>query len=305
MKRFGWWDPDLPVYWLYRFLTGMFGLLPEPAMRRTGEALGWALSWIAPKKRALLRRHMTRVLGPGGGTDAIARRMFVSYGRYWAETFWLRPRRRSMVVETAHIEGIEHVFEARDSGRGIILALPHLGNWEIAGAKAQAIGIPVLAVAESLSNQRITDWFVGVRNQMGIDVVLTGEKGRVTSALLRRLKEGGTIALLADRDLTGRGVSVELFGEETTMPAGPVAMADRTGAVLLPVGCFFDEGAGHAFFVRPPLTIPDLPSREERVAAGSQLLAQELELIIRRDPEQWHLFQPNWPSDRDGGEATS
>ena len=298
MKRFRWWDPDWPAYVLYRLLTGLFGLLPEPVMRRTGEGLGWLLSWFAPKKRALLRGHMARVLGPGRGTDAMARRMFMSYGRYWAETFWLRPRRRAMVVETAHIEGIEHVFAARDSGKGVILALPHLGNWEIAGAKAHAIGIPVLAVAESLSNKKITDWFVGVRNQMGIDVVLTGEKGRVTKELLRRLKEGGTIALLADRDLTGRGVAVELFGEGTTMPAGPVAMADRTGATLLPVGCFFDAGAGHAFFVRPPLEIPDLPTREERVAAGSQLLADELEQIIRRDPEQWHLFQPNWPSDR-------
>jgi len=293
------WDRDLLGYFLYRGLTGVFGLLPEPLMRRFGEALGWLLSWIAPKRRALLKRHMSRVLGPGAGTEAMARRMFMSYGRYWAETFWLRPRRRSEVVETAHLDGMEYVTAAKDAGKGIVLALPHLGNWEVAGAKAHAIGIPVLAVAESLSNRRITDWFVGVRNEMGIDVVLTGEKGRVTTSLLRRLKEGGTIALLADRDLTGRGVEVEFFGERTTMPAGPVAMAERTGAALLPVGCFFDDGPGHAFLVRPPLEIPYLPTREERVAAGSQLLANELEIIIRRQPEQWHLFQPNWPSDRE------
>jgi KDO2-lipid IV(A) lauroyltransferase len=295
------WDRDLFAYALYRALTGVFGLLPEPLMRRTGEGLGWLVSWIAPRKRALLKRHLTRAVGPHGATDAMARRMFMSYGRYWAETFWLRPRRRTSVVATAHIEGIEHIHEARASGRGIVLALPHLGNWEIAGAKAEAIGIPVLAVAESLSNRRITEWFVGVRNQMGIDVVLTGEKGRVTTELMRRLKAGGTIALLSDRDLSGRGVAVDFFGERTTMPAGPVAMADRAGAVLLPVGCFFDEGPGHAFVVRPPLTIPEGDTREARVAAGSQLLAAELEAIIRMHPEQWHLFQPNWPSDREAG----
>ncbi len=293
------WDRDLPGYLLYRALTGVFGLLPEPMMRRAGEGLGWLLSWIAPKRRALLRRHLTRVVGPDGATDRMARKMFMSYGRYWAETFWLRPRRRAEVVATATIDGVEHVFEARDAGKGIVLALPHLGNWEIAGAKAHAIGIPVLAVAESLSNKRITDWFVGVRNQMGIDVVLTGEKGRVTTELLRRLKAGGTIALLSDRDLTGRGVEVEFFGERTTIPAGPVAMAERTGAALLPVGCSFDHGPGHAFVVRPPLEIPDLPTREERIAAGSQLLADQLASIIRERPEQWHLFQPNWPSDRE------
>ena len=298
MKRFLRWDSDLPGYVLYRILTGVFGLLPEPVMRRSGEGLGWLISWSAPKKRALLKRHLRRVMGDAAATDAMARKMFMSYGRYWAETFWLRPRRRAGVVQTAHIAGIEHVYAARDSGKGVILALPHLGNWEIAGAKAHAIGIPVLAVAESLPNRRITDWFVDVRNQMGIDVVLTGEKGRVTSALLRRLKEGGTIALLSDRDLTGRGVEVEFFGERTTIPAGPVAMAERTGAVLLPVGCSFDKGAGHAFVVRPPLEIPEAETREARIAAGSQLLAHQLEGIIREFPEQWHLFQPNWPSDR-------
>ena len=302
-ERTGRWDKDLPGYLVYRVLTGLFGLLPEPVMRRTGEGLGWLISWIAPKKRALLRSHLRRVLGPDDATDAMARRMFMSYGRYWAETFWLRPRRRAAVVATATLEKSEHIIAARDAGKGIVLALPHLGNWEIAGAKADAIGIPVLAVAESLANRRVTEWFVGVRNQMGIDVVLTGERGRVTTELLRRLKNGGTIALLSDRDLTGRGIEVELFGERTTIPAGPVAMAERTGATLLPVGCYFDNGPGHAFVVHPPLEIPDLPTREERVAAGSQALAAQLEAIIRAHPEQWHLFQPNWPSDRDEGAA--
>ena len=239
------------------------------------------------------------MIGPDQVTDAMIRQMFASYGRYWAETFWLRPRRRADVVATARVTGLEHVDNAKAAGNGIVLALPHLGNWEIAGAKAQAVGIPVVAVAESLPNRRITEWFVGVRNHMGIDVVLTGEKGGVTTQLVRRLRDGGTIALLSDRDLTGRGVAVEFFGEATSIPAGPVALAERTGATILPVGCFFDDGPGHAFVVRSPLEIPDLPTREERVAAGSQLLAAELESIIRLDPVQWHLFQPNWPSDRE------
>jgi KDO2-lipid IV(A) lauroyltransferase len=289
------------AYLGFRALAGLFGLLPEPVMRRGGQAMGWTLSWVARRKMSLLRRTMGRVVGPGPEADRLARRMFASYGRYWAEVFWVRPRRKSSIVAHAHISGIEHVEAAKATGRGIVLALPHLGNWEAAGAKAEAIGIPVLAVAESLPNRRITDWFLGVRNDMGIDIVLTGAGRRVTVELARRLEQGGTVALLADRDLSGRGVEGELFGERTTMPAGAVALAERTGAILLPVGCFFASGKGHEFLVRPPLVLPDGEGdRESRVAAGVQALARELEHIIREDPAQWHLFQPNWPSDREG-----
>jgi KDO2-lipid IV(A) lauroyltransferase len=283
----------------FRFLAGLFGLLPEPAMRRCGEAMGWTASWAARRKMQLLRRTMGRVVGPGPEADRLARAMFVSYGRYWAEVFWVRSRRKAGIVANAAVEGLEHVEAAKAAGRGIVLALPHLGNWEAAGAKAEAIGIPVLAVAESLPNRRITEWFLGVRDHMGIDIVLTGG-GSVTRELTRRLEAGGTVALLADRDLSGRGIDVEFFGERTTMPAGAVALADRTGAMLLPVGCYFASGRGHAFVVRPPLELPAGDDRGERIAEGVQALARELETIIRRRPEQWHLFQPNWPSDREG-----
>jgi KDO2-lipid IV(A) lauroyltransferase len=290
-------------YWLYRALAGLFGLLPEPAMRWTGERLGWLLSFVARDRMALLERHMSRVVPDSGGDlTSRARAMFSSYGRYWAEVFWIRPRRKAEFVAAAQVEGLDNILAARDMGRGIVLALPHLGNWEAAGAKAEDVGIPVLAVAESLPNPLITDWFIDVRNHMGIDVVLTGRGHRVTPALVERLEAGGTVALLADRDLSGRGIEVEFFGERTTIPAGPVTLADRTGAVLLPVGCYFSPGPGHRFVVHPPLELPQQGTTEERVAAGAQRLAGVLEDIISEAPEQWHMFQPNWPSDREAGQ---
>ena len=252
---------------------------------------------------ALLERHISRVV-PDSGADLTrrARAMFTSYGRYWAEVFWIRPRRKAEFVAAAEVEGLDNILAARDTGRGIVLALPHLGNWEAAGAKAEDVGIPVLAVAESLPNPLITDWFIDVRNHMGIDVVLTGRGHRITPALVERLEAGGTVALLADRDLSGRGIEVEFFGERTTIPAGPVTLADRTGAVLLPVGCYFAPGPGHRFVVHPPLELPRQGTTEERVAAGAQRLAGVLEDIISEAPEQWHMFQPNWPSDREAGQ---
>jgi len=116
---------------------------------------------------------------------------------------------------------------------------------------------------------------------------------------MKRLKQGGTVALLADRDVTGRGISVTFFGEETTMPAGPMALAVNTGAPVLVVGSYFEDGPGHRYVVSDPLPLPESGTKEERVAAGVQLLAEALEERIRRKPEDWHLFVPNWPSDKD------
>ena len=288
---------DRLVYWVFRAATGAFGLLPEQAMRATGRGLGIAWYYVSPGKRRMAERHMRRV-----GVDdprAAAREMFAWYGRYWAETFWMRPHRLSYVLDNAVEEHIERFHESRASGRGSIFALAHLGNWEAAGARSTAEGMTVLAVAEALSNRLIVDWFVKVRNEMHIDVVIAEKGASVTKTLIKRLREGGAIALLCDRDLTGKGVPVEFFGEVTTLPAGPVALADRTGADLVPLGAYFHDGPGHFFRVFEPIQIPDGDTAEERVAAGTQLLAHALEEMIRHAPTQWHLLQPNWPSDEE------
>ena len=185
------------------------------------------------------------------------------------------------------------------AGRGVILALPHLGNWEAAGLRAAAEDARVLAVAEALSNELIVEWFIEMRTMMDIDVVIARAGANVTRSLLARLREGGTVALLSDRDIKGRGVPVVFFGEETTMPAGPAALADRTGAALLPVGTYFGKGGRHRFIVHPPIEVPDGETADERVRLATQALADVLEEIIRPAPEQWHLLLPNWPSDRE------
>lgn len=290
-------------YLLYRVLSAAFGLLPERAMRRAGESMGRLASYVAPNRMKLAQRHLRRVLGETGDVEDQARAMFASYGRYWAEVFWVRPRRKQFIRDHAEVVGLEHIEAAKQAGRGIVLALPHVGNWEAAGAKARELDVPVLAVAEALPNRRILEWFVDLRRRMDIDVVHTQSGKRVMGELLKRVQQGGTVALLADRDLSGRGIEVEFFGERTTVPAGPVSLAERTGATLLPVGCYFKPGRGHLFVVHPPVVFQPGNSREATLAAGAQHLASILERIIREAPEQWHLFQPNWPSDREGRAA--
>ncbi len=290
-------------YYLYRAMSWLFGLLPEPVIRRLGYGFGWLGSFVAKDRFEMAQRHQSRVRGEVTDVRKAARRVFGHYGRYWAEVFWMHPRRRSQILEQSTIDGIERLHAGIRSGKGMILALPHMGNWESAGLRAAAEGARVLAVAEALPNERIVEWFTGLRNMMEIDIVIARKGSKVTRSLIERLRSGGVIALLCDRDLKGTGVPVTLFGEQTTMPAGPASLAERTGAHLVPVGCYFEEGAGNRFVVHPWLEVPDLPGREDRVAAMTRALARVLEGIVLEAPEQWHLIVPNWPSDREGSQS--
>lgn len=180
----------------------------------------------------------------------------------------------------------------------MIFALPHMGNWEVAAPILSTNGIEVLAVAERLSNERITDWFTTMRADFGIEIVLATGSVEVMRRLEAALGENKAVALLSDRDLKGRGVEVAFFGEVTTLPPGPATLAVRTGAPLMPVATYFEEH-GYRVVVKPPLPIPNEGSRPDRVRAITQSLAVEMEKLILEAPSQWHLVVPNWPSDRE------
>jgi KDO2-lipid IV(A) lauroyltransferase len=286
-------------YYIYRILSGLLALLPEPVMRRLGYSVGWLTSFVARRRFAMAVRHQTRVAGTAVGARRAARRVFMWYGRYWAEVFWMRPRRRRHVLATSETIGLEIIREALRAGNGVVFALPHMGNWEPAGLVTSAEDARALAVAEELGNERIVQWFIAMRLMMDLDIVIARKGSRVTRDLLHRLEQGGVVALVCDRDLSGRGVPVSFFGEETTLPQGPLSLAERTGAVLLPVGSYFGRGARHRFVVHPPLEIPAAADANERVRLGTQRLATKFEEIIRVAPEQWHLILPNWPSDHE------
>ena len=291
------------AYIPFRVAALLFGLLPEPAVRWIGETGGVLWHRRAKDKHPLLERHMRRVLGPQATDeeiDAAVLGMFRSYARYWTETFWFRPRRKKAISDRVERINFDPIFAAQAEDRGIVFAVPHIGNWEIAGVIANEIGSPILAVAEDLPNELITKWFVDVRNEFDIDIVLTTDPKR-RSKLIRRLKAGEAIALLSDRDVTGRGIDVEFFGERTSVPAGPVALAEMTNSALIPVAVYFKKGAGHRIVVHDAVELPGGDSRAERVAAGAQTLTKIIEQMVLDSPSQWHLFQPNWPSDEGVG----
>ncbi len=240
-----------------------------------------------------LRRR--RVHGPGlegRALDQAVAATFASYGRYWLEAFRL-PRQDLLALdgERFRVEGRDLVDKALAEGKGVVIGTPHLGNWDLGAAWFAAHGYQPTTVVEPIEPPALFEWFCSYRRALGMGIVPLGpDAGTI---LLKKLREGLMVGLVCDRDLTRTGVEVEFFGERTTFPAGPATLALRAGAPLM-AGANFFAGVGH---LRPPLDTTRRGSIKEDIARLTQALAADFEVLIRRAPDQWHLLQPNWPSD--------
>ncbi len=258
---------------------------------------------MAPEKRRQVERNLRRV-DPTLDGHELRRAVdacFESYARYWAETLRLPSVEPDELDGGMTYEGYEHILRARAGGLGPLLVLPHLGGWEWAAFWLTRLEhVPVSAVVEALEPVDVFEWFVELRESLGIGVIPLGpDAGR---AVVASVKRGDVTCLLADRDIGGGGIEVEFFGERTTMPAGPAALSLRTGAPLLPVGVYY-RAERHHCVVHPPMEIERRGKLREDVARITQDVAHRLEDIIRVAPEQWHLLQPNWPSDHEAERA--
>jgi KDO2-lipid IV(A) lauroyltransferase len=193
-------------------------------------------------------------------------------------------------------QGLDVLDAALDGGHGALIVLPHLGGWDFGGAWFCSLGYQITVVVEPVEPPELFEWFVDLRRSLGMTIVPLGPEAG--TAILKTLKENGAVALVCDRDISGAGVEVEFFGERTTLPSGPATLALRTGAPLLPTAVYYRPDGGHLGIVRPPIPIERTGKFRDDVTLVTQALAQELEALIRHAPEQWHLMQPNWPSDR-------
>jgi KDO2-lipid IV(A) lauroyltransferase len=222
---------------------------------------------------------------------------FASYARYYEESFRLPGTSAADLDRGFQADGWELIDEALGEGNGAILAMPHLGGWEWSGFwVTQVQQRPVTAVVERLEPEALFDWFVELRRAFGFEVVALGPGAGAATA--RALRANHVLALLCDRDLTGTGPEVEFFGERTTLPGGPATLALRTGAPILPTAIYFDGPDLRRSVVLPRLDTVRRGGLRDDVKRVTQDLARALEGLIRQAPEQWHLLQPNWPSDR-------
>lgn len=274
--------------------------------------LSWARWWfdaatsIAWRRQGhgvqMLENNLLRVLGPeitGKELRQTSRAAMRSYGRYWMEVFRLptitpEQVQREMVINA----DAEQALADAAAGRGVVFALPHMGNWEVAGAYVAGRGIKFTTVAERLKPESVFDMFVAFREGLGMEVLpLTGGPN-IFGVLAQRLRAGHMVCLLCDRDLTESGVEVDFFGEKARMAAGPAALAVQTGASLRAVTLWFTED-GWAAHASPDIPVPAEGTRKEKAAAMTQQLASVFEQGITEHPQDWHMLQRVFSSDLD------
>lgn len=268
--------------------------MPDPAARRLFAAgARYAARDGGPVQ---LRKNLARVLGvpPAQVPDTVMQASLASYARYWRETF----RLPSMDLHAlgrelaASVDGADHVDAALVAGHGVILALPHSGNWDMAGVWLAQTHGRFMTVAERLKPESLYRRFIDYRENLGFDMLpLVGGPRPAFDVLAERLAGNGVVCLMAERDLTHKGVQVDFFGEPTRMPAGPAKLALETGAPLLAAHCWF-EGNGWRTSIGAPL---DCSSGD--VGVITQTLADTFSRNIAAHPEDWHMLQPQWLAD--------
>jgi KDO2-lipid IV(A) lauroyltransferase len=250
-----------------------------------------------------LRKNLRRVVGPAMSElrmDTLVGEALRSYARYWRETFTLESMDHSLVAASfdAHLTGQEHLDAGLAAGNGVVLALPHMGNWDASGIWLVQRSGPFTTVAERLKPEAVFDRFVEYRESIGMEVIaLTGSDRSATSVLTERLRENRVVCLLADRDLSRGGLEVDFFGEPAKMPAGPALLAATTGASLHVVHSYFpdDESWGHD--ISAPIELPETGALRDKVSAGTQRMADLFAEGIARRPADWHMLQRLWLAD--------
>ncbi|MFI7508145.1 phosphatidylinositol mannoside acyltransferase [Micromonospora aurantiaca] len=256
-----------------------------------------------------LRANLRQVVGPempDAELDVLVRAGLRSYARYWMEAFRLPGLSRTEILAGFRLDGQELLAADVAAGRGAVVALPHAGNWDAAGAWVAATGWPMTTVAERLPDG-VYERFVGFREGLGMEILPNhGGPRPAFDVLVDRLRTGYVVPLLADRDLSARGVEVDFFGGRTRMPAGPALLAIRTGAPLYVASMWYEPDAACASIEGPlPLPDPDSAPLDERVRTVTQRIADGLAAGIARHPQDWHMLQRMWLDQGRDGTPTS
>lgn len=268
--------------------------LPLPLARRLFTAAAdraWKANGPGTQR---LRRNLTQVVGPDM-PETLVRDGLRSYARYWLEAFRLPSQTREQFLDGFFMapESYEQLKKAVADGKGVVLALPHVANWDAAAAWVVSHDWQMITVAERLKPEAVFEQFLAYRESLGMKVLpLTGAERPPLDVLSEHLEKGWLVPLLADRDLSRSGIEVEFFGGRTRMPAGPAILAIRTGAPLFAVDLWFDEKRTMARL--RPITPPAEGPLDERVKQTTQQLADAFAAGIAEHPQDWHMLQKLW-----------
>lgn len=289
------------VYYGYVAGSAFVRWLPERMVYSLAHWLG-DIAAKRSKRRVTVEKNLARITGlPRGSTElqTMVVASFRSYARYWLETFRLVREDRDFFLGRVRAKNVNHMDDALAQGKGVIAVVGHLGNWDAAGAWVGARGDRLVTVAEVLKPRRMFDFFRDHRARLGM-TIYPAEKG-ATEHLAREANDGAVVAILGDRDLKGQGPEVTFFGEKVTFPAGPASVLFRTKVPLVVAGVYstrFEDGKyGWEIEFTAPLDVPTERS-DEAIVQVTQQIAAELERLVAKRPEEWHVMQPFWPSDK-------
>jgi len=272
-------------WWIVRTLPekvaySIFYWIGEIAHRRNGKSIA--------RLRSNLHRvspHLDEVQ-----LEILVARSMSSYMRYWCDTFRIQNWSIDRVRKTVTTTNENLLLDPMREGRGVVVALPHSGNWDHAGAYFCSLGIPLVTVAERLKPEALFQKFLKHRESMGFEVLSLDSRSFVT--LVKRAKEKRLIALVADRDLSHSGIDVNFFGANARMPAGPAVLAVKTGIPLVVAHVSYTPTGIHIDF--HPVDLPTAGTESERVQVTVQRIADLFALGISQHPEDWHMLQRIW-----------
>lgn len=277
----------------WRLVRGM----PEPVARATFRAAADAAYLRRGPAVRRLDANLRQVVGPelaDGQLDKLLRCGIRSYARYWLEAFRLPSLSHEQIRRSFRLENEQLLAAAIEAGNGVVVALPHAGNWDAAGAWVAANGWSLTTVAERLRPEGLYERFVAYRQGLGMRIIpLRGGERPPLDTLEESLRKGDVVPLLADRDLSTRGIDVRFFGGWTRMPAGPAILALRTGAPLFTVSMWYEPDAACGR-LHGPLPLPTAGPLDQRVRALTQQIADQLAEGIATHPGDWHMLQRVW-----------
>lgn len=283
------------AYQVYRFMAWLAFRLPDDRGRRLFTRLGRVGHRIMTGVRATVAENQAQVLGRPLGDPLVGsstREAFESYARFWFDAFHAARWSDDEVLRRFRGDGSEEIDKALAAGKGAIIAIPHMGNWDVAGRWLDARGQGAVAVAERLKPERLYELFKRNRERLGMEVIALDGTG-VGRKLSTALKENRIICLVSDRELSGRGVEVEMFGRTRRLPVGPALLSITTGAPLL-TASIREEGDGFRCVILPPIEVELTGERRADVEIMTRELAAVFERSIAASPPDWHMFQPGW-----------
>lgn len=294
---------DAATEWAFTAGWRLVRRLPEPVARKAFDRIA-ITTWRrrGPSVRQL-ERNLARVFPDAHEHEIreLSRESMRSYMRYWCEAFILPSWSQDRIRSSFELVNKELLDEAAASGSGAIVVAVHGGNWDLAGAYGALRYGSVATVVEHLKPEGLFQQFLEYRKSLGIDIWPLGDPGAFRG-LADRLRAGGVVALVGDRDISRNGLVVDFFGAPASMPAGPALLAQLTGAPLFPLDMWFEGDRAFAE-VRPRIEIPETGTREEITLGVTQRLAHAFAEGITKHGAHWHMLQPLWLSDlrpRDG-----